>query len=158
MVMNTQQMPFTLVSLWRHRRSGATAAAALPFALFRDGRLPAQWQLIGVGRSERTSEEWESELFAALREEKPDMEGWQDDWTAFVEHLDYFRGDASVAEEMQRLATQVQHERCLFYLATRADLYGSVTRALASAGLVRGALQHRGGKAHRVGSGIGPGD
>jgi len=37
---------------------------------------------------------------------------------------------------MQRLATQVQHERCLFYLATRADPYGSVTRALASAGLV----------------------
>ena len=134
--MNTQQTPFTLVLF------GATGDLArrrlLPslFALFRDGRLPAQWQLVGVGRSERTSEEWEAGLLEALQEEKPDMENWQDDWADFAEHLAYFQGDASAADDMRGLASQVQQERCLFYLATRADLYGSVTRALASVGLV----------------------
>ena len=77
--MDTQQTPFTLVLF------GATGDLArrrlLPslFALFRDSRLAADWQLMGVGRSARSSEDWIASLREALLEEKPDLQDWQDD-------------------------------------------------------------------------------
>lgn len=120
-------MPFTLVLF------GATGDLArrrlVPslHALWRDGALPADWQLVGVSRSARTSDEWRAEL-AEILEENPAED--------FLAHLSYLAADATDAAALDQLRDSLGSQRCIFYLATRADLYAGITRALGDAGLV----------------------
>ncbi|XOZ34542.1 glucose-6-phosphate dehydrogenase [Halomonadaceae bacterium KBTZ08] len=97
------------------------------YALWCEGALPAGWQLVGISRRDWTSEQWRAALAGEL----------QGDGVAdFLAHVTYLAADATDAGALACLREGVEGKRCIFYLATRADLYAGITWALDEAGLV----------------------
>ena len=126
--MNQQDAaPFTLVLFGAAGDLARRRLVPSLHALWCDGGLPQEWRLVGVSRSVRTSGAWREEL-------AEELDGT--DAGAFLEHVDYVPADATDAEALESLRESLGERRCIFYLATRADLYDDITRALDEAGLV----------------------
>lgn len=110
-------------------------------ASFAAGDLPETLQVIGVSRSERTSEQWRADLAEAV---SPDL---RDAWVRFSELWHWVRCDASIPAEVLRLKAELDGliesiDGCrirsgrLFYLALRPRLFGPVVASLAHASLL----------------------
>ncbi|MGM0449827.1 MAG: glucose-6-phosphate dehydrogenase [Pseudomonadota bacterium] len=121
--------PFTLVLFGAAGDLARRRLVPSLYALWCDGGLPRDWRLVGVSRSTRTSEAWREELAGEI------------DGTVageFLANVDYLPADATDPQALEALRDYLGERRCIFYLATRADLYDDITRALDHAGLVSG--------------------
>ena len=121
--------PFTLVLFGAAGDLARRRLVPSLYALWCDGVLPEHWQLLGVSRSARTSDEWRAELVDALEGEVADD---------FLARVGYVSADATDPQALASLRGRLAGQRCVFYLATRADLYAGITRALEEAGLITG--------------------
>ncbi|WP_295718347.1 glucose-6-phosphate dehydrogenase [uncultured Halovibrio sp.] len=121
--------PFTLVLFGAAGDLARRRLVPSLYALWCDGALPEHWQLVGVSRSARTRDEWRAELVDALEGHVADE---------FLAHVDYVSADATDPGALGRLRGSLDGQHCIFYLATRADLYAGITQALDEAGLVSG--------------------
>ncbi|KAA8985442.1 glucose-6-phosphate dehydrogenase [Halospina sp. K52047b] len=121
--------PFTLVLFGAAGDLARRRLVPSLYALWCDGALPEHWQLVGVSRSARTRDEWRAELVDALEGHVADE---------FLAHVDYVSADATDPGVLGRLRGSLDGQHCIFYLATRADLYAGITQALDEAGLVSG--------------------
>ncbi|PAU80488.1 glucose-6-phosphate dehydrogenase [Halovibrio salipaludis] len=121
--------PFTLVLFGAAGDLARRRLVPSLYALWCDGALPEHWQLLGVSRSALTSDEWRAELADALEGEVADD---------FLARVGYVSADATDPQALGSLRERLEGQRCIFYLATRADLYAGITRALEEAGLISG--------------------
>ena len=121
-----------------------TARKLIPALLmsFAEEAFPFPVQVVGVSRSEKSSEEWRKELSAWV---PADLEAA---WARFAPSLHWVSCDASLPEECDRLrgalgalveqlpSGSATRSGRLFYLALAPKLFGPVVASLAHAGLL----------------------
>lgn len=130
-----------------------TARKLIPalYHLHRDQQLPSPIQIIGVARSEKSSDTWRAELKKALdqhsRTQPVDVSAWE----SFAPCLSYCAGDVSSPETFVRLrqhlesvAPAPQSERLLFYLAIAPSQFGITIQHLDHAGLLHQTTSNHG--------------
>jgi glucose-6-phosphate 1-dehydrogenase len=110
------------------------------YRLHRKDRLPPQTKIIGVSRSEFSSQEWREQLATTTEKflaDEFDKEAWQ----GFVESIAYLPGDIGDADDFQRLAKHLdesesgQESTRIYYLSTSPRLYGRAVEHLGASGL-----------------------
>jgi glucose-6-phosphate 1-dehydrogenase len=115
-----------------------TARKLIPALLrnHRDGAFKRPLQVIGVSRSEQTSEAWREELLARLPDDLRDV------WPQFAPNVHWVQANAahraelaSLKERLDQLLTQCggspHRSGRLFYLALKPELFGPVVASLA---------------------------
>ncbi len=110
------------------------------YRLFLKDRLPANTSIVGVSRSELSSDSWRGQLSETTAREVGD-EFRQESWQQFAGRLRYHRGDIeresdfhSLAELLGRLEGDAASVR-LYYLSTKPRLYGPAVEQLGRSGL-----------------------
>ncbi len=115
------------------------------YTLDREGRLPAEYAVIGVARTEFTDESFRDHLRAGVSENARLGRTDEAAWARFAARLRYCRGDYDDPATYSALAAQMAEmdQTCrtcgnhLFYLATPPQLYPVVVAQLGAAGLSR---------------------
>ena len=115
------------------------------FDLFRNGRLSKRFVLLGVGRSEITSEALASHYREGVSLFSRSGTPTEEEWQKFAGMIHHIRSDvsdaASFASLAERLATCDQDWTCrtdkIFYLATPPSLFEPVVQGLGAAGLTQ---------------------
>jgi len=124
--------------------SGDLTGRKLIPALLRNhvaGALPRPIQVVGVSRSERSSEAWRAQLAEGI---DPSL---RDAFAAFAPHLHWVAADATDRAEVETLHTRLNallqqadghpdHSGRLCYLALAPSLFGPVVAALSGAGML----------------------
>ncbi|MBE3574258.1 MAG: glucose-6-phosphate dehydrogenase [Firmicutes bacterium] len=143
------------------------------YGLHRDGLLDPRTQVVGVGRREKTPEQFRCELqeyvwrfsrlAAPARQAQSPGVGVLPQWEDFARRFHYFRLEMHDAEGYGRLQSFLEEleqaagvgRRRIFYLAVMPDLFGIVTGNLRQAGLLEAptpapdpAAAHGAGKAN----------
>lgn len=119
------------------------------FDLARQGLLPPEFTIVGVGRTMMSDESFRSHLREAMNEFGRLQETESLLWETFARGLFYIPADPSVSEEYVRLKSDLQRicserhteHNYLFYLATPPTLYEPIVRGIAHAGLNRPAVK-----------------
>jgi glucose-6-phosphate 1-dehydrogenase len=104
------------------------------YNLFRKGRLPADFQVVGVARSVFSHEQFRANMQAAVQEFSAENYA-RELWERFAEHVFYAPGDASKPDELSRVLEVVgsreqdAHNR-LYYLSVAPNLYPAIIQNL----------------------------
>ena len=120
------------------------------YNLARDKRLPKPFQLIGMARTDLTTDSFRDELSKSLKNFAADKVD-NGAWDAIVAGMSYVQGNFDDDEAYRRLAKQlaeVQQEggkaegskvagNVLFYLATAPEFFGGIVERLSKAGLMQ---------------------
>src|SRR5436305_14104318 len=110
------------------------------YSLFRKGRLPAGTKIVGVARTNYTSEAWREELAASTKK----FSGNEFDaatWKMFAANVFYQSGDIGQTDDFTALAKMLdelegrESTTRLYYLATAPGLYAAAIAHLGAAGL-----------------------
>ncbi len=107
------------------------------YALYRKNRLPANFQVFGMARSEWSSAEFRQRMHAALLEFAPDA-FQAADWDEFSTCLHYLPGNINDPEAFQRLADALRPAEehggnRLYYLATAPNFFAEIVNQLGAA-------------------------
>ena len=109
------------------------------YFLHREGALEPTGRIIAVARHEWDREAYLAEITSEVREHIPSSEYSEEDWSRFIERVDYQSFSATEAEAWETLKptleTDTQRAR-VFYLATTPAIYGRTSQAIHAAGLV----------------------
>jgi glucose-6-phosphate 1-dehydrogenase len=113
------------------------------FELYREHLLPEKFAILGVSRTDFTTEAFRDNMKSALKEQlKPEESGNKaiDEFAGLLHYLSIETSDsgayASVGEKMTGLEESYQTEgNCIFYLATPPDLSEIIARNLSQQGL-----------------------
>ncbi len=106
------------------------------FSLQRKARLPADFHLVGMARSDKDGAAFRTELQAAAAPADRDA------WPEFASRIEYLRGDPTDSAALARLdnllASFERDRRAnrLYYLATPPHVYADVVQRLGAAGMV----------------------
>ncbi len=109
-----------------------------------EGCMNPQFEVLGVGRTPMTSEEFRSKLRESTSK-AGDTRGFNDkQWRGFESRLHYFAGDINDQQFYGRLRDQIEKMQSggsspnrLFYVSTPASVAGPIVEGLARAGLNR---------------------
>jgi glucose-6-phosphate 1-dehydrogenase len=124
-----------------------TSRKLLPalYHLHHEGMLPATFAVIGVARTEMTTEEFRARARAAV-EQHGRCEVHEEMWEAFASGLSYVAVDfasegsfAPLGRRLEEVERERGTERRLFYCSTPPSAYRDVVRRLGEAGLHEGA-------------------
>lgn len=105
------------------------------FQLFRKGRLPEEFNIVGVARTTMSDENWACSLESYVPW-KETNESFTKKWTEFTSHLVYFPGDATEKEVVLRLKSFLKFIendvpcKRIYYLATAPDIYMDILNSL----------------------------
>jgi len=113
------------------------------YSLKSQGLMPEKCALIGVGRSEKSIDEFRKDMENAVKEFSEDKEAGFSHVSEFAGCIDYHRMDYNFPEDYEKLRQVIEKintERgtggnIIFYLATPPSLYESIATNLAKAGL-----------------------
>jgi glucose-6-phosphate 1-dehydrogenase len=110
------------------------------YNLSRRGRLPAQFAVIGIARSDMDDEGFRKQFRDSLAE-FAGVTGRDEVAESLASRLTYLSGETDAPELYARLATRLKEvdggQGMLFYLAIPPSVYGSVIQHLGAAGLSR---------------------
>lgn len=122
------------------------------YSLYREGKLPERFAVIGLARRPRTAVQFREDLRHSIQDFAR-YKGHQEDkeWLAFAEHFEYMSLDINNTENFQELKELSEHLEAkfdirgnrLFYLALAPELFGSVARNLRQGGLLDSEGWHR---------------
>jgi glucose-6-phosphate 1-dehydrogenase len=131
--------------------SGDLAARKLIPALYhlhRDRQLPEPVRIVGVARTEKSSDVWRAELKSALARHSRTQPVDETAWDTFAPCLSYCPGDVSSPAAFERLrqhldeiAPAPQNRRLLFYLAIAPSQFGVTVQQLDQAGFLNQAVR-----------------
>ncbi len=123
--------------------SGDLTSRKLIPALYRQfqrGRLPKPTRIVGVARTQFSSEQWRAQLTeTTAKYAKGDFDA--ESWKAFSDSIYYLPGDIGSEEDFHRLAgflTEVEQSQTtdrVYYLSTMPQLYAAAIAQLGKAGL-----------------------
>ena len=112
-------------------------------SLFRrwlDNQIPENSQIVGVSRTDMTSEQFSDLAFEHFCKNNSDAADYEARWTEFAKHLHYVKLDATTDDpnwaELKKLLANKQDKQQIFYLALPPALYGSVSANIKTAGLI----------------------
>ena len=116
------------------------------YQLFARRKLPEQFMLVGVGRSDNDSDSLAESFRGSVEADAQD-----DTWQTFADKVQYLRGDVTDSGFFSRLADTLntaasewdKQTQFIFYLSTTPDLYVPITSGLAEAGFGRGCESSR---------------
>lgn len=128
--------------------SGDLARRKLLPALYRlvqQRLLPAEFAIVGLARTEMTTEEFRSKMKEAVVEFSAEKSVDEEVWNSFAQGLYYITGDIGNADDyvkLTELLEQVDTERGtagnhLFYLSVAPRFYGEAVKQLGHAGLAQ---------------------
>ncbi len=128
--------------------SGDLAKRKLIPALYRlvqERLLPAEFAIIGLGRTEMSSDEFRDKMKAAIIEFSEAKSVDEEVWNSFAQGIQFLPSDIRNAECYQKLKEmleQVDRERGtggnhLFYLSTAPEFYAEAVKQLGEAGLTK---------------------
>lgn len=111
--------------------------------LFQNQFLPRQFAVLGIGRREKTDEDFRNDTRRAIAEFRKN--GVSDAEQSFLSHVFYQCSDFTTREGMTALAERLhalerQHDlpgNRLFYLATGPEFFCPIVQGLSSVGLIR---------------------
>ena len=109
------------------------------FYRHRDGRLPDEGHIVGLGRHPLSRDEYLTRVEEACRRYIPAADFTAEAWAGFRERLDYVPVDATDVATFQGLSARLAgHEGRVrvFYLSVSPELYGPICQNLGAAGLV----------------------
>jgi glucose-6-phosphate 1-dehydrogenase len=117
------------------------------FNLWREGRLPETFAIVGFARRDKTADQFREEMRAGVEKFSRVPPASPEQWAAFAQRLHYVVGDfpdhAAYSRLKQLLETLPDAEqiegRWLFYLATAPEFFGPVASQLHAAGLLQDA-------------------
>jgi glucose-6-phosphate 1-dehydrogenase len=110
------------------------------FNLFRKGRLPEKFHILGFSSSELDHQAFRERIRAGLRQ-FAEYEFAEDEWESFSSHLYYLSGSFTQQEDYDRLSevltgTETGPANRLFYLATPPRFFSVIPASLRTAGLL----------------------
>jgi glucose-6-phosphate 1-dehydrogenase len=124
-----------------------TSRKLLPalFSLWHDRYFPSAFVIAGIGRRDKTTEQFRNELRGTAEAHLRAHPSAGETWDRFAPHVFYERTDFTRADDYRRLAEQIQSVEKqhglagnrLFYLAVDPDYFAPIIENLAGAGLVR---------------------
>jgi glucose-6-phosphate 1-dehydrogenase len=128
--------------------SGDLAKRKLIPALYRlvqERLLPAEFAIVGLGRTEMSDEEFRERMKAAVAEFSDSKSVDEEVWRSFAQGLRFLPSDIRNAEDYGRLAAVLEEVdrgrgtqgNRLFYLSTAPEFYAEAVRRLGEAGLTR---------------------
>ncbi len=112
------------------------------YDLFRKGRLPERFRIVGVARSEYTNEAFRSYVESGVKEFAKSTYD-PDTWQNFAPLIEYFQGDLTAPEEMQTIDEALRElekgepGNRIYYLAIGPQLYEKAIANLGVAGMVQ---------------------
>jgi glucose-6-phosphate 1-dehydrogenase len=115
------------------------------YRLVQQRLLPAEFAIVGLARTEMTSEEFRTRMREAITEFSPDESVDEAVWNSFAQSLYYITGDINTPGDYVKLAElleQVDSERGtqgnrLFYLSVAPRFYSEAVKQLGEAGLAK---------------------
>lgn len=123
-----------------------TARKLMPalFALDQGGYLPADMAIVGVGRRDKTDEQFRDDVGQALGKFRPDAKAGSEVVGRFLGRIGYHRADFTAPDGLHGLREHVESMESerglpgnrLFYLATDPEFFAPIVDALAAANLV----------------------
>jgi len=116
------------------------------FDLFCDGKLPANFSVVGFARREKSDNEFRAEMRESVQQfarNKPDVAS--DRWTKFAQGLFYHQSEFSNADGYAALCKRLDEldiqrgtlGNRVFYLATAPEYYAVIVEQLGAAGLAK---------------------
>lgn len=110
------------------------------FAMHFEKRLPEKLRIVAFGRRDYSDVSFRREMAEEVSRFQR-VEGSEEDVEAFVDRIDYFKGELDDQASFDRLAEQLDDaERYppnrVFYLSVAPDFFGPVTGSLKAAGLM----------------------
>ena len=128
--------------------SGDLAKRKLIPALYRlvqERLLPAEFAIIGLGRTEMSSDEFRDKMKAAIIEFSEAKSVDEEVWSSFAQGIQFLPSDIGNADcyrQLGKMLEQVDRERGtggnhLFYLSTAPEFYAEAVRQLGEAGLTK---------------------
>ncbi len=107
-------------------------------SLYENGRLPADFRIVGYARSDFDDEGFREHLGAGAGDARPAAESGR--WPEFAAHLYYVQGEYDAASALSRLDERLaelepQGAGRLYYLAVPPAVYGELIAAMGEAGL-----------------------
>jgi glucose-6-phosphate 1-dehydrogenase len=106
------------------------------------GCMNPQFEVLGIGRTEMSSEEFRAKMHDAVSKSSDTREFNESHWKEFEQRLHYFVGDLNDAQFYTRLRSrlgEMQHSGSspnqMFYVSTPASVAGPIIEGLAHAGL-----------------------
>ncbi len=125
-----------------------TARKLMPalYALWKNSYLSQSSPIVGIGRRDKTDEEFRGEMFSAVSEHSRCGEVATSDWQQFSQSLFYRKLDIENTDEYTRLSSElVSLERDadatgdrVAYMATAPDLFLPAVRGMSAAGIIPG--------------------
>ncbi|MDF2939199.1 MAG: glucose-6-phosphate dehydrogenase, partial [Paenibacillaceae bacterium] len=117
------------------------------FSLYKEGKLPERFAVIGLARRSRTKEQFKADLLQSISEFARYKVNTEDEiWQRFVEHFEYLsldihnvEGYKALKDASERLEDKfdIKGNR-LFYLALAPELFAGVANNLKLGGLLEG--------------------
>ncbi|MGD1002239.1 MAG: glucose-6-phosphate dehydrogenase [Candidatus Brocadiia bacterium] len=115
------------------------------FDLHRDGRMPKQFAIIGVGRSPFRDAKLRERYLAGVKRFSRKGKVKSTDWNDFAEHVTYQQGDYSdpaTYSNLEKRCAKLEKDwkmkaTRIFHMATPPVLFGVIPKMLATAGLNR---------------------
>lgn len=115
------------------------------YSLYKGRRLPQEYAILGVGRTDYSDEDYRNYIWSELRQFVKTEEQDETLMKEFVSHLSYLAVDPALQESYPLLREQLialnggkLPDNLLFYLATPPSLYGVIPLHLKSIGLNKG--------------------
>ncbi|MFM7976271.1 MAG: glucose-6-phosphate dehydrogenase, partial [Pirellula sp.] len=131
--------------------SGDLTSRKLIPALYRQfqrGRLPKNSRIVGVARSNFTSEQWRASLTDSTAQfSKGDFDAAS--WESFAQNIYYHPADIAATEDFHKLAAflnQIEESQPAdrtYYLSTMPQLYATAIEQLGKAGMHDDSVGHR---------------
>ncbi len=123
-----------------------TARKLMPalFSLDQDGYFPPELEIVGVGRRDKSDEQFRGDVAQALGKFHPEAAKQPEVMQRFLARIGYHRANFNEADGLHSLREHVEsieHERelpgnRLFYLATDPEFFAPIVDGLSHAGLV----------------------
>jgi len=122
------------------------------FALYREGKLPERFAVIGLARRPRTAQQFREDLYESIREFARYKISQEDElWQRFAEHFEYMSldiNDIGGFQQLRDLSERLETKfdipgNRLFYLALAPELFGNVAHNLRQGGLLETKGWHR---------------
>ena len=112
------------------------------YALACEGCTGNRFQILGVGRTHLSDEEFRSQMREAAQSSKDTRDYSDERWQEFARRMSYMVGDPNdngVHEELhqrlEEMAASGASRNCLYYLSTPPSVYGSIINGIGAAGL-----------------------
>lgn len=115
------------------------------FSLYKQGYLPTDFTIVGVGRSQKTDEEFRQAVRHSINTYSRFKITSEEEWGSFIKHFIYAIANVKELNGYQKIKEMIEYreqafnlpQNRLFYLAIAPDLFGTVAIHLKESGLTQ---------------------